>query len=95
MAEPQAPVPLQELLSKNEKEEIINRLKNKITRWLCPMCNTNAWELLDGYFNFFVSKEIQNPQIGGVNLPMTAIICKNCGHTSIHALGALDLINRN
>jgi RNase P subunit RPR2 len=92
MEETKPQPPNVEVLPQAEKEMLAARLKEKITRWICPMCTNIQWELGDGYFNFFLSKNYKETQIGGVNIPAISIICKNCGHISFHALGTIGLL---
>ena len=75
------------------KKKIVDKLKEKGVTSTCPMCSHNNFILVDGFFNNVIQNNYQTGLIlGGPTLPTIAIICTNCGFTSHHALGALDLL---
>jgi predicted nucleic-acid-binding Zn-ribbon protein len=80
-------------MSEENKKKIIDKLNQKGVKPVCPMCGNTSFSLADGY----LSNTIQGTVglgfvIGGPSIPTVAIICKNCGFTSQHALGALGLL---
>jgi len=75
------------------KQKIVQRLQEKRVRGACPMCGTDAFFLLDGYFTHPIQLELTGGMVfGGPAIPTVAIACSNCGFISQHALGALGLL---
>ena len=83
----------QDSFSEDKKRDIVNRLAQKGVRSKCPMCRHGQFVLADGYFNHPVQQDLESGfTIGGPSIPTVAIICKNCGFTSQHAVGVLGLL---
>ncbi|MBQ6605119.1 MAG: hypothetical protein IIX17_05915 [Tidjanibacter sp.] len=78
-----------------EKENIVNKLNERIKSIHCPMCHNSHFIIADGYFNHMLQVDLSQIQIGGPNIPSVAIICNHCGYISFHALGALGLLPVN
>jgi hypothetical protein len=88
VAYPESPAWPEEL-----KQRIVKRLQEKKVRGACPMCATNQFVLLDGYFSHPVQLDLTTGMVlGGPSVPTVAIACNNCGFISQHALGALGLL---
>lgn len=84
-----------ELISEQKRLEIAKKLQEKGVRTDCPMCGNKHWAVLDGYFNQTLQSNLKGVKFGGPSIPSAAIICTNCGFISTHALGALDLLDRD
>lgn len=80
-------------LSSQNKEKIVNCLKEKGVKLKCPMCTNDTFTLIDGYFNELIQPAIKGGLvIGGPSIPSIGIACNQCGFISKHALGALGLL---
>lgn len=81
------------MLNKERKEEIANRLNERIGRFECPMCHKGPFSIIDGYVQANIQSNLSSYSLGGASIPMIAIACNNCGYISFHALGALGLLD--
>jgi hypothetical protein len=80
-------------LSNEQKKQIAEVLNKKLPNVSCPMCKNKNFVMAEGLFNNYLSSDPEREQsIGGPSVPTVAIICDNCGFTSQHALGILDLL---
>lgn len=82
-------------LNKKQKEQIIEALRNKGVKGICPMCGNKHFVLADGYFNNTLQADIVKLSLGGSGIPTAPIICSNCGFVSEHALGVLGLLPKD
>ena len=83
----------QDQFSDEKKRDIVNRLNQKGVCLECPMCRQRQFVLADGYFNHPIQQDLEGGfTIGGPSVPTVAIVCKNCGFMSQHAVGALGLL---
>lgn len=79
-------------LTEEEKKELIDVLSKKGVKTHCPMCSHDEFVLNDGY----TPNVVQTKKTGvmlGATVPSIAIICKNCGFMSNHALGVLGILS--
>jgi predicted Zn-ribbon and HTH transcriptional regulator len=76
-----------------EKRALTELLTGKIKSGAgCPMCKSNEWTLVDGYFvNHIQDVPTTGLQVGK-GLPTAVLCCTNCGFISQHALGILGLL---
>lgn len=81
-----------QLLTTEQKDEIIKKLQTKGMPKGCPWCGTNTWTIADGYFNNTLQGSLQGFVFGGAFIPSIAVVCNNCGFMSQHAIGALGLL---
>ncbi len=79
------------LLSENDKKVIIQKLREKQVKTVCPMCGRNNF-MHAGYFKQFLHTNPDEASTGGVEIPTIAIVCLNCGFVSQHAVGILGLL---
>lgn len=80
-------------MTTDEKNKIIEVLKQRGLTSQCPRCNHPNWSLIDGYFNQTIQPNVEGSiVIGGPSVPSIALACNNCGFISQHALGALGLL---
>ena len=84
---------MNQLLTQEEKQKIIETLKQRGVNASCPMCGNKNFIIADGYFNQTMQKDFQNIALGGPAIPTIATVCSNCGFVSQHALGVLGLLN--
>ncbi|MBY0536620.1 MAG: hypothetical protein K2P88_12290 [Chitinophagaceae bacterium] len=80
------------MLTEQQKQDIVKRLSEKAPNLRCPMCQTNAFSLADGYFVNTMQSDFNSLALGGQAIPTVAIVCNNCGFVSQHAVGSLGLL---
>jgi hypothetical protein len=80
-------------LTSEQKQKIVDILKEKGVTLACPMCGNKNFILIDGYFNNPLQSNFGDFHIGGPSIPSAALACSNCGFISQHALGMLGLLN--
>lgn len=83
---------MNQLLTQEQKQKIIDTLNAKGVKPTCPMCGHKNFILADGYFNNQMQTDFQSFAIGGPSIPSIATACSNCGFISQHALGVLGLL---
>ncbi len=76
----------------NNKQQITENLNKNISTTECPLCKKNKFTLAGGYFAHDLQIDLQNRQIGGVNIPTVPLICTNCGFIAEFAAGTLGLL---
>ncbi len=82
------------MMTPENKDEIVQKLMERIGTLECPMCKKHHFTLVDGYAAHYVQKDLKTFSIGGGNvLPTIIMVCNNCGFVSQYALGALGLLN--
>lgn len=78
---------------------VINTLRQRGMSGDCPMCKKNDWVIQEAPVSmpvYEIRGENEGKVVaGGTTMPLAAMICKNCGYTSFHSLGALGLIRGN
>ncbi|MFP3868818.1 MAG: hypothetical protein ACLFUU_11770 [Desulfobacteraceae bacterium] len=79
-------------LSKELKDKIIKALSQRQANLPCPRCGNKSFIILDGFFNPTLETELNGPVGEGASVPAVGIICKQCGHISLHSLGILGLL---
>ena len=85
------------MLNENEKKQLIEALMAKIKgRYVCPICHNSSFTIVDGYLTQSIQEDYHGIVLGnGPMLPSIAVVCNNCGFTSMHNLGVLGLLNEN
>lgn len=84
-----------QIISAKRQEEIISKIREQRATSNCPRCGNNSFSLVDGYFNLAIQGQpAGNVQIGGPSVPTIALVCDSCGYISLHALGALGLLDQ-
>lgn len=76
--------------NKEEGEKFIKIINEKKIQLVCPMCKSQNFFLLEGYFNTVLQENIQNILLGGLSVPSVPFVCSTCGFISQHAIGILD-----
>jgi ribosomal protein S27AE len=79
-------------LTKEQKEAIVEVLKQRGSVLPCPRCGNGEFTLLPGYLNHSVQTELTGMIIGGPSVPTAVVACSRCGFLSQHALGVLGLM---
>ena len=72
---------------------VIQALQAKGLSGDCPMCKKNQWVVHEVPVSIPVYEGTGQVKFPGTSMPMAAMICRNCGFSALHSLGALGLIN--
>lgn len=80
-------------MDQNNKEKIINALREKGVKLPCPRCNSREFEVV-GQTILPLNENIKIITIGGAILPSAIIACSNCGFLTLHALSSLNLLQK-
>jgi len=81
-----------EELTQEEKDKIVQALKDKGATRACPRCGEPNFTLIDGYFSHFLQRQLGGMTIGGPSIPTAVVACSRCGWLAEHALGGLGLL---
>jgi hypothetical protein len=73
------------------KKEIQDALVARGALLPCARCGQRAFSVLDAYATVDQQQDFQKIIIGGPSIPCAVVACNNCGHISLHALGAIGL----
>lgn len=76
----------------NNKENIAKKIQEKIPNLKCPVCAHSDLTLTDGYFAHDLQDNLLSRHIGGKNVPVVPVACKNCGFVMEFAAGILGLL---
>lgn len=77
------------------KETIKQSLEDKHATMPCPRCGNSAFSIGDGFFTLTVQEDLKKFSIGGKSMPVSAVVCNNCGYVSLHAIGVLGLLPKS
>lgn len=58
----------------------------------CPYCGGQKFTSTDKFATIFIGEEMNGITLGP-NIPSGMIVCENCGHIELFALGSLGLLN--
>jgi hypothetical protein len=89
MAQPNLQIP------PKDAEVIGEKLKERGISTDCPMCGAAQSKLANGYLHPSLSRTLEDLQqpVGETQIfPCVALVCQNCGFTSLHSLGTLGLM---
>ncbi len=78
--------------SDEQKEEFKKALLERKATKPCPRCGNVNFILVDGYFSLSIQRDLKRTVLGGMNMPVVAVVCDRCGFLSQHALGVLGLL---
>ena len=76
----------------NSKEEIVKKIQEKAGNLKCPACSHSDFILTEGYFTHDLQDNLVSRHIGGKNVPVFPVVCKNCGFIMEFAVGALGFL---
>lgn len=79
----------------NNKEEIVNKIKEKAQNLACPICGNKNMVLGGGFFAHDLQSNLTSRTMGGQNIPTIPIICSNCGLVREFSMGVLGLLPKN
>ena len=71
--------------SDEERNKILEALRQKRTRQECPACGQREWVLGDHYTPLALHDMSAAIVVGGPQIPTVAVVCKNCGYVSLHS----------
>lgn len=77
------------------KQKIVMEITKKVQDLKCPMCFSKNFTLTEGYFAHVLQNDLKNINIGGKNVPVVPIVCKNCGYILEFAAGVLGLLPKS
>jgi len=78
-------------MDENQRNEILEKLKEKGANNPCPRCGNLSFAIVDGYFNHPIQDELTGHVMEEQSLPTAITVCNKCGFLSQHALGAFGL----
>lgn len=70
------------------KNALLKKLNNKLPK--CTMCGNDKYILSEDFTSLFSQNDLKSISIGKY-VPAGVIICRNCGHIELFALGMLGL----
>jgi hypothetical protein len=76
------------------QDKIIDVFSRKGANKPCPRCGKNSFAIIEEYITLAIQKDLNNIVIGGPSIPAAVAICNNCGYISLHALGAIGLLEK-
>lgn len=76
----------------NKKEEIVKKINEKTSGLKCPACLNTDFILTGGYFAHDLQDDLLSRHIGGKNVPVVPIACKNCGFIMEFSAGILGIL---
>ena len=76
------------------RTELIQKLNDKGAKLPCPRCGNEDFAVLDGYSTPNIVAEYSQFQLAGRTLPSVITVCSNCGFVALHALGALEQLQK-
>lgn len=82
------------MLTDEQKDEIIQKLNERIGHISCPICRNGIFTIIDGVVAPSLQSELGTYSFSGTSLPMICLICSKCGYVSFHAMGTLGLLEK-
>lgn len=82
---------------KLDKDDIARRLSERGALLPCSRCGNNNFSILDGYTKFFINNDIERMgdlDLGGPAVPVIMVACNKCGAVTLHAMGAIGLLDK-
>lgn len=76
----------------NNKDLIARKLQEKAPSLRCPICSGNDFIFTDGYFAHDLQEDLVSRHMGGKNVPVIPVVCKNCGFIMEFAAGVLGIL---
>lgn len=80
------------MLTDDRKKQIAQVLSERLGQFQCPMCHKGPFSILDGYVSVTLQSNLKSYALGGPSIPSVGVVCTHCGYISLHALGALGLL---
>jgi hypothetical protein len=82
------------VVSGEVKGEIEQILRERGIKAGCPRCGAREFAVIvEGYAAVFLQPaDFKGASVQGANVPAVALVCRNCGFISQHALGVLGLL---
>lgn len=79
------------MIKESDKQIILKKLAERIGVYKCPICHSSSFTIADGYLANTLQDHLNSIQLGGTFLPSVALVCTNCGFTSLHNTKILGL----
>jgi len=83
-----------EIITQEEKDKIVEALKERGVNLPCPRCGNKSFSVVDGYTGLSLVKRDAKTLFGAQYVPTAIVGCSNCGFICQHALGALGLMQK-
>ncbi len=84
-------------ISEEAAQQVKDILEERGVNSACPRCGRKDFAVVvEGYLeNFLLPPDLRGTAVAqSSNIPSVALLCKNCGFISQHALGVLGLLPR-
>lgn len=72
------------MIKESDKQIILKKLAERIELYKCPICHSSSFTIADGYLANTLQDNLNSIQLGETFLPSVALVCTNCGFTSLH-----------
>ncbi|MFA5412640.1 MAG: hypothetical protein WC350_04825 [Candidatus Micrarchaeia archaeon] len=82
-------------LNEEQKEEILKALRDKVKLNRCPVCGSDNFMAVEGYFNHFLQDKPGQVMFGGPYVPTIAAICGKCGYMMQFSAISLGIIKKS
>ena len=82
-------------MNKYDSEKFVSALTEKVNSNglpRCPYCGADKFTTTKEYGSLLINDDLDGLNIGP-SIPMGLLVCMNCGHIELFALGALGLLN--
>lgn len=78
-----------------DTNEIAKKLKEQNALLPCSRCGGTSFTIINSYTKLNLDSHLDGSvRIGGDIIPTCMVVCDNCGAITMHALGALGLMNK-
>lgn len=78
-----------QVLTPEQSQRLLQIFKERIKSFRCPICKSNKFNILDG-LTLLPLQNDNKARLPKISAPSMALICSNCGFTSLHNLGVLE-----
>lgn len=79
------------MLTDSDKRKILGKLVERMGHYQCPICHGESFTIVDGFLASSLHNTMHAIQTNDSFLPSVALVCSNCGFTSLHNAKVLGL----
>ncbi len=79
--------------SPDDQKRIIAALNEK-AKLPCPQCGHPSFQLIDGFVNLNLSRDVAKIDLGGRVVPSIATACDRCGFIALYSAFVLGVASR-
>lgn len=76
----------------NNKDDLAKKIQEKAPSLKCPACSKSDFTLTEGYFAHDLQDDLISRHMGGKNVPVVPVACKNCGFIMEFSAGILGIL---